>query len=254
MPWELKRVRTMDFRACGTRVFPKAVCTAAHGMLAQQRGVERIRIRQTQMIDMTYTHYTHTGSKAFIAAAFLCGIAATPAMAQGAQPPPGLPAPQKKADPLQQIHAELMEVQTKLQAAEQHAVSQPAVVEKRDKFNKLVDETIVEKDPSLEEKIEESKSLMEKLGSSPELRKPPESQSEEFTKDMRKFQQIEQEISLKRNEVVASEPEVRKQAEEYQKLMVDEMTKVEPETPKLLAKRDELVQRYRSLQDPASEG
>lgn len=49
---------------------------------------------------MSYTHYTNTGPKAFIAAAR--------AIAQGAQPPPGLPAPQKEAKEYQKLMVDEM--------------------------------------------------------------------------------------------------------------------------------------------------
>lgn len=167
-----------------------------------------------------------------------------------AQEPPASPpvTPAPPSEEATKVQKEWLEVQGKLQQVEQQAAVRPEVVAESDKLTVMLEKSMTEKDPALEPKLKESKELLAKLRTDPELAKPQAEQSPEFVESMRRFQSLETELAEKRNQIVATEPEVKSQYKVVQNVMVEEMTKIEPETPQLLAKRESLAKQFQELQ------
>lgn len=157
-------------------------------------------------------------------------------------------APAPPSEEATKIQAEWLEVHGKLQEAEQKAAVQPKVIAEREKLNVMLEETLIEKEPEMEPKIKDSKALLEKIRENPELEKPQQEQSPEFVEEVKKFQSLETELSVKRNEIVTTDPEVQTQYKTLEKTMINEMTKIEPETPLLIAKRESLAKQFQQLQ------
>lgn len=170
-------------------------------------------------------------------------------LASAQEAPPKAPvAPAPATKEVADLQTEWLEVQGKIQRTEQQAAVQPRVIAERDKFASVLEKKMIENDPEVETKIEESKELVEKLQASPEISKPPGEQSPEFTKEVEELQSLEKELSAKRQKAVEETPEIRTMYESLQTAMVKEMEKIDPEIPQLLAKRDELAMRFQELQ------
>jgi len=182
-----------------------------------------------------------------VAALGLVGVSAT---AQTAAPSPQQPAEPAAAAQVEKVKAQLLEVDTRIRAAQQKASQVETVKEKRDNYEKTLRTAMVKEEPKVKSLLEKQDNLISELQKSDDLRKPAEQRSPEFQQRYQEFQKLSAELSPIAQRM-SEKPEVAETYKEFQTVLTSEMQKVEPSVPQLLQQRGELISQYRQLGQPA---
>jgi chromosome segregation ATPase len=181
-----------------------------------------------------------------VAALGLVGVSAT---AQTAAPTAQQPAQPAAAAEAEKVKAQLLEVDTRIRAAQQKASQAETVKEKRDNYEKTLRTAMVKDEPKVKTLLEKQDSLVTELQQSPDLRKPAEQRSPEFQQRFEEFQKLSAELSPIAQKM-SEKPEVAETYKEFQTVLTSEMQKVEPEVPQLLQQRGQLISQYQQLAQP----
>jgi chromosome segregation ATPase len=181
-----------------------------------------------------------------VAALGLVGVSAT---AQTAAPSAQQPAQPAAAAEAEKVKAQLLEVDTRIRAAQQKASQAETVKEKRDNYEKTLRTAMVKDEPKVKTLLEKQDSLVTELQQSPDLRKPAEQRSAEFQQLFEEFQKLSAELSPIAQKM-SEKPEVAETYKEFQTVLTSEMQKVEPEVPQLLQQRGQLISQYQQLAQP----
>jgi len=181
-----------------------------------------------------------------VAALGLVGVSAT---AQTAAPSPQQPAEPAAAAEVEKVKAQLLEVDTRIRAAQQKASQVETVKEKRDNYEKTLRTAMVKEEPKVKSLLEKQDNLVSELQQSADLRKPAEQRSPEFQQRYQEFQKLSAELSPIAQRT-SEKPEVAETYKEFQTVLASEMQKVEPAVPQLLQQRGELISQYRQLGQP----
>ena len=177
------------------------------------------------------------------------GLVGVPATAQTAAPSPQQPAEPAAAAQVEKVKAQLLEVDTRIRAAQQKASQVETVKEKRDNYEKTLRTAMVKDEPKVKSLLEKQDNLISELQQSADLRKPAEQRSPEFQQRFQEFQNLSAELSPIAQRTSAK-PEVAATYKEVQTALTSEMQKVEPAVPQLLQQRGELISQYRQLGQP----
>jgi hypothetical protein len=178
------------------------------------------------------------------------GIVAVSATAQTAAPSPLQVAEPAAAGEVEKVKAQLLEVDTRIRAAQQKASQVETVKEKQENYEKTLRTAMVNEEPKVKSLLEKQDNLISELQKSDDLRKPAEQRSPEFQQRYQEFQKLSAELSPIAQRT-SEKPEVAETYKEFQTVLTTEMQKVEPAVPQLLQKREELVSQYRQLGQPA---
>jgi hypothetical protein len=181
-----------------------------------------------------------------VAALGLAGVSAT---AQTAAPSPQQPAEPAAAAQVEKVKAQLVEVDTRIRAAEQKALQVETVKEKQDNYEKTLRTAMVKDEPKVKSMLEKQDNLISELQQSEDLRKPAEQRSPEFQQRYQEFQKLSAELSPIAQRT-SEKPEVAETYKEFQTVLTSEMQKVEPTVPQLIQQRGELITQYRQLGQP----
>lgn len=178
-----------------------------------------------------------------VAALGLAGVAAT---AQTAVPSTQQPAQPAAAAQVEKIKTQLIEVDTRLRAAQQKALQAETVKEKRDNFDKTLRTAMVKEEPKVKSLLEKQDNLVSELEQSDELRKPADQRSPEFQQRFQEYQKLKEELSpiAQRS---SEKPEVAETYQAFQTVLASELVKVEPAAPQLLEQRKALLSQYQQL-------
>jgi len=182
-----------------------------------------------------------------VAALGLVGVSATAQTA--AAPSPQQPAEPATAAQVEKVKAQLVEVDTKIRAAQQKASQVETVKEKRDNYEKTLRTAMVKDEPKVKSLLEKQDNLVSELQHSEDLRKPADQRSPEFQQRFQEFQKLSAELSPIAQRI-SEKPEVAETYKEFQTVLTSEMQKVEPAVPQLLQQRGELISQYRQLGQP----
>ena len=177
------------------------------------------------------------------------GLVGVPATAQTAAPSPQQPAEPAAAAQVEKVKAQLLEVDTRIRAAQQKASQVETVKEKRDNYEKTLRTAMVKDEPKVKPLLEKQDNLISELQQSEDLRKPAEQRSPEFQQRFQEFQKLSAELSPIAQRT-SEKPEVAETYKEFQTVLASEMQKVEPAVPQLLQQRGELISQYRQLGQP----
>jgi Arc/MetJ family transcription regulator len=163
---------------------------------------------------------------------------ATSSSPQSAQP----------ADPAQveKIKSQLIEVDTKIRAAQQKALQAETVKEKRETYDKSLRAAMVKEEPKVKSLLEKQDGLISELKKSDELNKPADQRSPEFQKRFQEYQKLSDELSPIAQKS-SEKPEVAETYKELQTVLATEMKKAEPAVPQLVQQRGELISQYQQL-------
>jgi len=190
-----------------------------------------------------------------VAALGLAGVVAT---AQTAAPPSQRPAqtaapsPQQPAQPaaaaqeVEKIKNQLVEVDTRIRAAQQKALQVETVQEKRGNYDKTLRTAMVKEEPKVQSLLEKQDNLVSELKQSNELGKPAEQRSPEFQQRFQEYQKLSEVLSPIAQRT-SEKPEVAETYKAFQTVLTSEMEKVEPAVPQLLEQRGELMNKYQQL-------
>jgi hypothetical protein len=179
-----------------------------------------------------------------VAALGLSGVVAT---AQTAAPSPQQPAkPAAAAQEAEKIKNQLVEVDTRIRAAEQKAMQAETVQAKRDNFDKTLRTAMVKDEPKVQALLEKQDNLVAELTKSNELSKPADQRSPEFQQRVQEYQKLSEVLSPIAQKT-SEKPEVDETYKAFKTVLTSEMEKVEPAVTQLLAQRGELITRYRQL-------
>ena len=181
-----------------------------------------------------------------VAALGLVGVSAT---AQTAAPSPQQTAEPAAAAQVEKVKAQLLEVDTRIRAAQQKASQVETVKEKRDNYEKTLRTAMVKNEPKVKSLLEKQDNLVSELQQSDDLRKPAEQRSPEFQQRYQEFQKLSAELSPIAQRM-SEKPEVAETYKEFQTVLTSEMQKVEPAVPQLLQQRGQLITQYRQLGQP----
>ena len=182
-----------------------------------------------------------------VAAWGLVGVSAT---AQTAAPSPQQTAEPAAAEQAEKVKAQLLEVDTRIRAAQQKASQVETVKEKRENYETTLRTAMIKDEPKVESLLEKQDNLISELQQSDDLRKPAEQRSPEFQQRYQEFQKLSAELSPIAQRI-SEKPEVAETYKEFQTVLTSEMQKVEPAVPQLLQQRGELISQYRQLGQPA---
>ena len=177
------------------------------------------------------------------------GLVGVPATAQTAAPSPQQPAEPAAAAQVEKVKAQLLEVDTRIRAAQQKASQVQTVKEKRDNYEKTLRTAMVKDEPKVKPLLEKQDNLISELQQSEDLRKPAEQRSPEFQQRFQEFQKLSAELSPIAQRT-SEKPEVAATYKEFQTALTSEMQKVEPTVPQLIQQRGELIAQYRQLGQP----
>ena len=178
-----------------------------------------------------------------VAALGLSGVIAT---AQTAAPSPQQPVQPAAAAEAEKIKTQLLEVDTRIRAAQQKAMQTETVKEKRDSYDKTLRTAMVKDEPKMKSMLEKQDNLVNELQHSEELSKPAEQRSPEFQKRFQEYQKLSEVLSPIAQRT-SEKPEVADTYKAYQTVLTSEMAKVEPAVPQLLAQHGELLNKYKQL-------
>lgn len=181
-----------------------------------------------------------------VAAWGLVGVSAT---AQTAAPSPQQPTEPAATEQVEKVKAQLLEVDTRIRAAQQKASQVETVKEKRDNYEKTLRTAMVKEEPKVKSLLEKQDNLISQLQQSPDLRKPADQRSPEFQQRFEEFQKLSAELSPIAQRT-SEKPEVAETYKEFQSVLTSEMQKVEPAVPQLIQQRGELISQYRQLGQP----
>jgi len=182
-----------------------------------------------------------------VAAWGLVGVSAT---AQTAAPSPQQTAEPAAAGEVEKVKAQLLEVDTRIRAAQQKASQVETVKEKRENYETTLRAAMIKDEPKVESLLEKQDNLISELQKSDDLRKPAEQRSPEFQQRYQEFQKLSAELSPIAQRI-SERPEVAETYKEFETVLTSEMQKVEPAVPQLLQQRGELISQYRQLGQPA---
>ena len=160
-------------------------------------------------------------------------------------PPP--PQAQAQPNPMQEANMRLQQIDARLSAAQERALSTDTVSEQREKLDKLVRDRIVEADDSLASVLEEHQELQDELMAHPELQDPTTPPSEEVQARIQEYQELDQRIAPARQAAMQSETVIEAQ-EEFRTVLIAEMERVEPETQDLIEEGQRLMQQMQQMQ------
>ena len=175
-------------------------------------------------------------------AAFLMTGLAVSASAQ--QPSP------EQIQKINQLQAELHQVNARIQAAQQKAHEEPAVREARVAYETTLNKVMVKQDPEIATVLEQREQLLSRIMDHPDIQKAPDQRSPEFMQEVQRYQSLEQRLQPVARQASA-DPAVTESREEYQEKLISQMEKVDPETPQLLAARDNIVRQYEQVMQQA---
>jgi chromosome segregation ATPase len=179
-----------------------------------------------------------------IAALGLAGVVAT---AQTAAPSPQQPAqPPAAAQEVEKIKSQLVEVDTRIRAAQQKALQVKSVQEKQASYDTTLRTAMVKEEPKVKSLLEKQDNLVSELTKSDELSKPAEQRSPEFQERFQEFKKLSETLSPIAQRT-SEKPEVAETYKAFQTVLTSEMEKVEPAVPQLLAQRGELISKYQQL-------
>ena len=179
-----------------------------------------------------------------VAALGLAGVVAT---AQTAAPSPPQPAqPAAAAQEVEKIKSQLVEVDTRIRAAEQKALQVETVRKKRDNYDTTLRTAMVKEEPKVKSLLEKQDSLVSELTKSDELGKPAGQRSPEFQQRFQEYQKLSEVLSPIAQRT-SEKPEVAETQKAFETALTSEMEKVEPAVPQLLAQRGELISKYQQL-------
>jgi hypothetical protein len=167
-----------------------------------------------------------------------------PAVEQGKQPSP------EQIQKINQLQAELHQVNARIQAAQQKAHQKPDVREARVAYETTLNQAMIEQDPEIETVLEQREQLLSRIMEHPDLQKSPDQRSPAFMEEVQRYQSLEQRLQPVAREAAAV-PAVAESRDKYQEKLISEMEKVDPETPRLLAARDNIVRQYEQVMQQA---
>ena len=177
------------------------------------------------------------------------GLVGVSASAQTAAPSPQQPAEPAAAEQVEKVKAQLLEVDTRIRAAQQKASQVETVKEKRENYEKTLRTAMVKDEPKVKSLLEKQDNLISELQQSEDLRKPADQRSPEFQQRFEEFQKLSAELSPIAQRM-SEKPDVAETYKEFQTVLTSEMQKVEPAVPQLIQQRGELISQYRQLGQP----
>ena len=177
------------------------------------------------------------------------GLVGVSASAQTAAPSPQQPAEPAAAEQVEKVKAQLLEVDTRIRAAQQKASQVETVKEKRENYEKTLRTAMVKDEPKVKSLLEKQDTLISELQQSEDLRKPADQRSPEFKQRYEEFQKLSAELSPIAQRM-SEKPDVAETYKEFQTVLTSEMQKVEPAVPQLIQQRGELISQYRQLGQP----
>ena len=178
-----------------------------------------------------------------VAAFGLAGVVAT---AQPAAPSPQPAQPAAASQEVEKIKEQLVEVDTRIRAAEQKALQAETVRKKRDNYDTTLRTAMVKEEPKVKSLLEKQDSLVSELTKSDELSKPAGQRSPEFQQRFQEYQKLSEVLSPIAQRT-SEKPEVAETQKAFETALTSEMEKVEPAVPQLLAQRGELINKYKQL-------
>ena len=207
-------------------------------------------IKSVQILTPRSRELLRTSWHGFVFSAAALGLSGVVATAQTAapssSPSPTQPAQPATAKEVEKIKTQLVEVDTRIRAAEQKAMQAETVREKRDNFDKTLRSAMVKEEPKVKSLLEKQDTLVSELTKSNELSKPAEQRSPEFQQRIQEYQKLSEELSPIAQRT-SEKPEVDEIYKAYRIALTSEMEKVEPAVPQLLAQRGKLMSQYRQL-------
>ena len=177
------------------------------------------------------------------------GLVGVSASAQTAAPSPQQPAEPAAAEQVEKVKAQLLEVDTRIRAAQQKASQVETVKEKRENYEKTLRTAMVKDEPKVKSLLEKQDNLISELQQSEDLRKPADQRSPAFKQRYEEFQKLSAELSPIAQRM-SEKPDVAETYKEFQTVLTSEMQKVEPAVPQLIQQRGELISQYRQLGQP----
>ena len=177
------------------------------------------------------------------------GLVGVSASAQTAAPSPQQPAEPAAAEQVEKVKAQLLEVDTRIRAAQQKASQVETVKEKRENYEKTLRTAMVKDEPKVKSLLEKQDNLISELQKSPDLRKPADQRSPAFKQRYEELQKLSAELSPIAQRM-SEKPDVAETYKEFQTVLTSEMQKVEPAVPQLIQQRGELISQYRQLGQP----
>ena len=185
----------------------------------------------------------------------LAGVVATAQTAASSPQQPAqtaAPSPQQSAKPaaaaqeVEKVKNQLVEVDTRIRAAQQKALQAETVQEKRGNYDKTLRTAMVKEEPQVKSLLEKQDTLVNELKQSNELGKPAEQRSPEFQQRFQEYQKLSEVLSPIAQRT-SEKPEVAETYKAFQTVLTSEMEKVEPAVPQLLEQRGELMNKYQQL-------
>lgn len=178
-----------------------------------------------------------------VAALGFAGVSTTAQTAASASPQPAQPA---AAAQVEKIKSQLIEVDTRIRAAQQKALQAETVKEKQDNYDKTLRTAMVEEEPKAKSLLEKQDHLVTELQKSEELKKPADQRSPEFQQRFQEYEKLKQELSpiAQRS---SEKPEVAETYKAFQTELISELVKVEPTAPQLIEQRRVLLNQYQQL-------
>jgi hypothetical protein len=186
-------------------------------------------------------------SRVFVLSVAALGLAGVLATAQTVAPSPQQPAQSAAgAQEVEKIKNQLLEVDTRIRAAQQKAMQVETVKEKRDTHDKILRTAMVKDEPKVKSLLEKQDNLVNELTKSGELSKPAEQRSPEFQQRFQEYKKLSEELSPIAQRT-SEKPEVAETYKAFETVLKSEMEKVEPAVPQLIAQRGELISKYQQL-------
>ena len=174
----------------------------------------------------------------------LAGVGAT---AQPAIPSPEQPVQSAAAtQEVEKIKKQLVEVDTRIRAAEHKALQAEAVRKKRDNYDTTLRTAMVKEEPKVQSLLEKQDSLVSELTKSEELNKPAGQRSAEFQQRFQEFKKLSEVLSPIAQRT-SEKPEVAETHKAFRTALTSEMEKIEPAVPQLIEQRGELINKYKQL-------
>lgn len=199
--------------------------------------------------ESTKAKYSKRGIYSLMIPGIFFSMSCSEVMAQESPvaPAPGAVPQDQRMAQMKQIQDRLDRVNQKIVVAQQAAMGEVEVQREQVVYSQLLDEKVVEADPSMQETIKKERALVVELQGSPELQMPTENRSSEFQQKLERYRELQQVLSVKRADV-SEEGEVVNQRRKVEEVLIAKMTEIEPETPELLQQRASLSQNLQELQ------
>ncbi len=150
-------------------------------------------------------------------------------------------------EPMENIHAALQEIDSRLSSAQEKALEVEEVKNAQKALEKQVNDLIIEGNPELEAVLKEHADLQQELIEHPELQNPTAPPSEEVQQRIQEYQALEHQIGPAR-QAAFQDTAVRDARDAFQSQLLEEMEKIDPDTPQLIERGQALIAKLQEQQ------